>query len=190
MRLSWILLLLLPASLKAQADGICSFPLGTDSVKPRSPRDLAGVYDLEWHQPGELISTRTVRQERLWLWRTAPTDTAHARPSARASPADTIAYPLYGTTTAKGLALTVEDSLRGLVDPLSPPVLFDARGDNVTPRLLFYTVASRRTDFITLDGGGVGATLTHVGSRTLFGEYRAYGVVHVTPGYICARRVP
>ena len=189
MRIVALLLSLFPALAIAQGHGVCSFRLGANLTKSQSLRDLAGVYELEWHESRELINQPKIRRERLWLWRTAPTDSAHTAPSVRPALGDTIIYPLYGTTTQATVSSAAGDSLRALTDPLDPPVLLDLRGDGTRPRLLLYTVASRRPGVITLDGGGVAATLTHVGLQTLFGEYRAYGILHIRPGFLCARRL-
>ena len=181
---------------RAQPSGRCGPVVGDSFPTALNIRSLAGLYELEWH-PAPGPWRRDVRHERLWLWRTSPSDSSITSPGVRPAPNDTLRYPLFGAIAARNSTLGTGDALRRSTDPIIPPVLlFVGRpidpSHRTRPWLVLFveTGETREPGIEHLDGSGIGVHLDHLWPEGFAGSYGPWGIVGTDSGYVCARRVP
>ncbi len=193
--LLYLVVLIAPLSARAQAARQCRFQVGSPVPNTFNPRLLAGSYEIEWH-PTKRARLRPVHRERLVLWLTSASDSSAQHGGAKAAPADTLTYPLYGTILQTGSSVPTVDSLRRSTDPLSPPVLLfvgwprDTTGRTWPSLVLFVgTVMNRQPGVLAADGSGVGITLARLGLEGFAGTYGPAGLALTDAGFLCARRV-
>ena len=167
----------------AQQGERCDFPLDR-RPSDTAPRSLDGVYDVEWRP-----DSGAVRSRRLWLWRTMPTDSSTRVPRVRPASGDTLRFLLWGSETTRAVEVSAVDSIRSATDPIDPPVLLLASPRRTDPPILVVgTLTTRRPNVMTLDGAGLGVSVTQVHSRGFSGRYRPWGYGRET-GFFCARRL-
>src|SRR5258708_30143753 len=120
--LSGLLIVIVATAGHAQTSRRCGFDVGSRVPNMLNPRSLAGSYQVDWH-PIRHAELRKVRQERLWLWPSSPSDSSAQQMVVRPAPGATAIDPLFGATLPHSNP-TTGDSLHRSTDPIFPPVLF------------------------------------------------------------------